>query len=50
MMTYTCGECGAPVNCHQVDGEVVFTRTCEHKEAAVIAHLEATVYGESKVE
>lgn len=38
----TCSECGARVT---RDGERL-VRWCEHESAAVLAHLEATVYGE----
>lgn len=43
---YKCAECGVTVECKQDGGEVVFVRECEHKDAAVIAELSATVYGD----
>jgi hypothetical protein len=50
MQTYECGDCHKPITCEDVDGEVVFTRTCGHTEAAILANMEAVVYGESKTE
>ena len=43
---YTCALCAAPVEVRDVDGAVLFTRTCAHSEAAILAEMEATVYGE----
>lgn len=47
---YECAECGKPVECKDIDGTVVFIRSCEHQEGAIIANLEATVYGEGGAE
>jgi hypothetical protein len=46
MTQYKCAECGAAVECKDVDGTVVFERECTHTEAAIIAELQAVVYGE----
>ena len=50
MQTYECADCHASVECKEINGEVVFVRSCGHTEAAVLANMEATVYGESGTE
>ena len=50
MTTYECAECGKPVECKDGETEVIFTRSCEHTEAAILANMTATVYGEGKAE
>ena len=45
MTTFECKECGAIVA--QVNGELI--RTCEHKDAPIVANLTAHATGESKV-
>lgn len=47
---YQCAECGKPVECKDADDAVVFVRSCDHTEAAILANMEATVYGEGKTE
>lgn len=47
MQTYECADCHSPVECKEIDGNVVFIRTCGHTEAAVLANMQAVVYGES---
>lgn len=42
---FVCAECGAPVVLH--DGS--YFRECEHLEAAILANMQAVVYGKSKV-
>ena len=50
MTTYKCAECGKPVECKDAETGVEFVRSGEHTEAAILADMEATVYGESKVD
>jgi hypothetical protein len=45
---YVCGECSEPVFL-LVDTSRVY-RPCGHDSAAVLANLEATVFGESDIE
>lgn len=42
---YQCAECGAPVVLH--DGN--YFRECDHAGVAILANMEAIVYGKSKV-
>lgn len=46
MTTYTCKQCGKAIE-RRADGE--FVRNCDCKDAAIVAHLKATAYGEAKV-
>jgi hypothetical protein len=50
MHQYQCGDCHKPVTREEKNGEIVFVRECGHTEAAVLANMEAVVYGESKTE
>jgi uncharacterized Zn finger protein (UPF0148 family) len=43
---YKCKECGAPVVI--ADGKVI--RSCNHKDAVVVASMTATATGEGKAE
>lgn len=47
--TYACKECGAPVIVLQVGEATQVKRTCDHKDAPIIASLRAVATGESKV-
>ena len=42
MSPYTCATCGTPVAVF--DGSI--SRTCGHRDAAVVAHMDAVAYGE----
>ena len=46
MTTYSCAVCGKPVQA--VDGKegVEFIRACDHEDAAILADVSATCYGE----
>lgn len=43
---FLCGECNEPV--FRLDDGRIY-RPCGHEQAVVLANLEATVYGQSKV-
>lgn len=46
LTTYTCKQCGKAIE-RRADGE--FVRNCDCKDAAIVAHMKATAYGEAKV-
>ena len=43
---FSCADCGAVV---YFDGEN-YSRQCEHEAAAIVADMQATVYGQSRFE
>jgi hypothetical protein len=47
MTTFTCKECGEPVI---VEEDGTKTRTCEHKDAVILANLVSSVFGMAKLE
>lgn len=46
MATYKCAECGAKVT---IKDAVTIIRSCDHKDAAVIAEMEAKAEGHGRI-